>query len=309
MTAAIRPDGVTPSIIRKTGGVRAAVSLGIPGLSMKDSSGRWIGMDADFARALAAATTGDPDAVGWLPVAPEDRVAAVRDGKADIGVCNASWTLRREAEVLFPGVLVHDGEGFLVHADLGVRGAEDLAGRRVVIQAGTTSAQNLARWHQAGGPAVHAVEAGTPAEAVRGYVEHRFDGYVLDRTALAGIRAGLADPERHLLLPDVISDEPLGPFVAPESTGLFVAARWVLHLLFAAEAAQRHAHPFDRAEADALGERIGLVPGWATTVLASVGHYGDMFARNLGAESPRSLPRGRNALWLDGGLHYAPPFR
>jgi general L-amino acid transport system substrate-binding protein len=299
---------MTINSVRDAGVLRAAVSLGIPGLSAMDVYGRFQGMDADFARALAAAVLGDGDAVEWVRVSPGERIDAVRSGKVDIGTCNTSWTLSREAEVLFAGVLVHDGEGFLVHEDLGVTAISELGGRKLAIQAGTTSADNIERWRAAGGPDVVLAEYDTPRATLAAYVNRECDGYVLDRTALAGIRAELPDPSAHRLLDETISDEPMAPFVATEAADLFVAARWTLHLLLAAEAAARTATPLPLTDIDELGPRLGLPVGWATAALKD-GHYGDIYARNLGDRSPLGLPRGRNELWISGGLHYAPPLR
>lgn len=292
--------------IRRAGRLRAAVSLGIPGLSQRDGDGRWTGIDADFARAVAAAIVDDPEAVEWIPVSPEDRIPAVASGSADIGACNASWTLTREERVMFAGVLCHDGEGFLVHSDLGVTDAVGLANRRVVIQGGSTSRDNIKRWQQRGGPHLELVEAATPESALETYLNRDADGYVLDRTALAGIQAGLDRPSQHRLLDDTISDEPLAPFVSSHSPGLLVVMRWCLNLLITAEAAPFRDNSWTPSEADPLGPRIGLSEGWASRVLGAAGHYGELYDRNLGRRSPLGISRGPNELWFNGGSHYAP---
>ncbi|WP_017579309.1 transporter substrate-binding domain-containing protein [Nocardiopsis valliformis] len=309
-TASTGPGtGTTPAselaVIARRGFLRTSVSQGIPGLSQRDGRGPWRGIDTDFARVVAAALLEDSEAIEWRPVSPSERIASVGSGASDLGACNTSWTLTREEQVRFIGVLCHDGEGFLVHSDLGVSRAEQLGGRRLVVQAGSTSTENLARWHNRGGPAVEIVAAPTPEEALRTYVERECDGYVLDRTGLAGIRSTLPSPEEHTLLSDTISDEPLSPFVSAAAPGLFTVARWCLHLLIAAEAAQLRGEDI-AATADPLGPRIGLSPGWATRALSVVGHYGDLYARNLGHSSPLDLPRGLNEQWFNGGSHYAP---
>lgn len=293
------------AVIARRSFLRTSVSQGIPGLSQRDGRGSWHGIDSDFARVVAAALLEDPEAVEWNPVSPAERIASVRSGASDLGACNTSWTLTREEQVHFIGVLCHDGEGFLVHSDLGVSRAEQLGGRRLVVQAGSTSTENLARWRNRGGPAVEVVAAPTPEEALRMYAERECDGYVLDRTGLAGIRSTLPSPEEHALLSDTISDEPLSPFVSTAAPALFTVARWCLHLLIAAEAAQLRGEDI-AATADPLGPRIGLSPGWATRALSVVGHYGDLYARNLGHASALDLPRGLNEQWFNGGSHYAP---
>lgn len=287
--------------IRKRGALRVAVSLGIPGLSEPTPEG-WSGLDADFARAVAAAILGDDAAVEWTPVAPGDRIPVVVSGEADLGACNLSWTMARSAQVSFVGVLCHDGEGLLVRST--VPSASALDGRRVSVQAGTTTAQNLQSWADRGGPRVEPVAGATPDDALRNYLDGTCEAYVLDRTALAGIRSRLPDPDAHALLPDVISSEPMAPYVAPDSVSLLRASQAVLWALIAAD---DHADVADRIAADdQLGPSLGLPAGWAHAALAVAGSYRDLFDRNLGPRSPLGLEPGPHRTVTTGGAMFAP---
>lgn len=297
---------MTLSQVRRRGAVRAVVSHGLRGLSLPDAQGRWSGLDADVARAVAAAVVHDPEAVAWLPTAPQDRLVRLAEGAADLTVCNTTWTLAREAAhpVLFAGVTCYDGEGFLVRAHERIRRAEDLAGQRLAVQAGTTSAANLSAWYGARGLEVEAVTHPTPAAAAAAYADGDCAAYVLDRVALAGVRAGLPDPAAHRLLDEVVSREPMAAAVRDDDPAWFRVCRWVLLLLFAAE----H-HGVDEAAGRAArhGPALGLDTGWAQRVLDAVGTYADVYDRHLGASSGLGIPRGVNELWSAGGLHYPLP--
>lgn len=296
--------GPVLSRVRATGSVRAVVSRGIRGLSLPGPDGRWEGLDADIARAVAAAATGDAEAVTWLPTDPADRLARLRAGEADLVTSNLTWTLGREAHepVLFAGVTCYDGEGFLVREADGFASPVDLAGQRLAVQTGTTSASNLAAWFGARGLSVEPVAYATPDEALAGYASGECAAYVLDRIALAGARAGLPDPGAHTLLETTISREPMAMAVSDTDVSWFRICRWVLSLLFAAEHDAAAV-----AAAGAHGPALGLDEDWAARVIAAVGTYGDIYDRHLGAGSALGVPRGANALWTDGGLHYALP--
>ncbi|MFE7116943.1 transporter substrate-binding domain-containing protein [Streptomyces sp. NPDC057654] len=304
--------------VRREGRLRAVVSRGIRGLSARDPDGRWRGLDVDVSRAVAAAVLGDADAVTWLPTDPAERLERLAEGEADLVTCNLSWTLGRETggPVLFAGVTCYDGEGFLVRAASGFTDPADLAGKRLAVQAGTTSAANLAAWYGARGLSVEPVAHPTPGEALAAYAAGDCAAYVLDRIALAGARAELADPSAHSLLETTISREPMALAVRDDDAGWFRICRWVFQFLLTAEYAAHGAEGAETAAsaareaartADALGPGLGLDDGWASRVLRAVGTYGDIYERNLGPASGLAVPRGLNALWLDGGLHYAIP--
>jgi general L-amino acid transport system substrate-binding protein len=314
-TTAVRTVS-TLEAVRSAGTVRAVVSRGIRGLSSPDADGRWRGLDADIVRAVAAAAIGEAEAVTWLPTEPAARLERLVAGEADLVASNLTWTLGREAgPVLFCGVTCYDGEGFLVRAADGITDPVQLAGRKVATQAGTTSAANLASWFGSRGLTVEPVAYPTPGEALAGYGSGECAAYVLDCVALAGERATLEDPGEHRILDTTISREPMAMAVRDDDPAWFRLGRWVLQFLIAAEHAA-WAAPADEREA-ALGAaaraagrhgpELGVDEGWAARVLDAVGTYGDVYARNLGPSSGLDVPRGLNALWTEGGLHYPMP--
>ncbi|MFJ6798067.1 transporter substrate-binding domain-containing protein [Streptomyces sp. NPDC091268] len=314
--SAARAAGPTLAAVRARGALRAVVSRGIPGLS-QCAHGGWSGLDTDVARAVAAAALGDPGAVEWVPADPADRLRLLAEGAADLTVANTTWTLGREAAwpVLFAAVTCYDGEGFLVRAADGIDGPRALAGRPVAVQAGTTSAANLAAWYGPHAPGPLPVEFPTPAGALAAYAGGRCAALVLDRVALAGQRALLAEPGEHLILAETISREPMAAAVREDDPGWLRLCRWVVNLLLAAEHEVALAGPGRRAGAlEAVartagrhGPAAGLDPGWAGRVLAAVGTYADVYERALGPGSGLDVPRGLNALWTGGGLHFPVP--
>ncbi|ONK11832.1 transporter substrate-binding domain-containing protein [Streptomyces sp. MP131-18] len=304
----------TLNAVRAHGKVRAVVSQGIRGLSLPDGQGSWSGLDADVARAVAVAVLGDAGGVEWLPTDPAERLTRLVSGAADVATCNLSWTLGREAAepVLFAGITCYDGEGFLVRTTDAISGPEQLAGRRVAIQAGTTTASNLAAWFGARGLQVEPIAYATPAEALAAYADGACSAYVLDRIALAGARATLPRPADHTVLEAAISREPMALAVRDDDPAWFRVCRWVLQFLIGAEHAVREEGSPRAAQAAAdqagkHGQALGLDEDWARRVLDAVGTYGDVYDRNLGAASGLDIGRGPNAPWADGGLHYPLP--
>jgi general L-amino acid transport system substrate-binding protein len=307
----------TLEAVRERGAVRALVSQGIRGLSLRSADGRWRGLDTDIARAVAAAVLHDPEAVDWRPVQAERRLTALAGFEADLTVCNLTWTMGREAAlpVLFAGITCYDGEGFLVRTADGLDDPAQLAGHRLATHAGCTTAVNLAAWYGPRGLAVEAVPFRDPAAAMAAYADGDCTAYVLDRVALAGVRAGLPDPGAHRILPVPISREPMAAAVRDDDPRWFRLCRWVLQLLFAAEHEAATAGPGRRTAALAQAARqagphgpaVGLDEHWAARVLAAVGTYADVYDRNLGTASGLDVPRGLNELWTGGGLHYAVP--
>ncbi|MFF7209858.1 amino acid ABC transporter substrate-binding protein [Streptomyces sp. NPDC008238] len=306
MTAPARTTPVTLDAVRARGVLRAAVSLGIRGLSLRTADGRWTGLDTDIARAVAAAVLHDPEAVDWRPVRAADRLSVLAADKADLTVCNLTWTLGREAAhpVLFAGITAYDGEGFLVRAADGIDDPARLAGRRLAVHTGCTTPVNLAAWYGPRGLTTVPVGFDDPAGALAAYASGDCAAYVLDRIALAGARAGLPDPRAHRILPASISREPMAAAVRDADPHWFRLVRWVLQLLPAAE---HEGTGRAAALAGPHGPAVGLDEGWAARVLAAVGSYADVYERNLGAASGLDVPRGPNELWTRGGLHYAVP--
>ncbi|MBY4208676.1 transporter substrate-binding domain-containing protein [Rhodococcus fascians] len=294
--------------VRRTG-LRVSVSLGIPGLSLVRADGTATGLDVDFARAVSIALTGDDSSIEWMPTAPEERIPAVSAGYADLGASNTSWTTARDADVLFVGVLCHDGEGFMTLSS--VIELAELHGSSVSVQAGTTTTLNLDRLRREHGITLNAIEAPTPDAALHAYLSGETTAYVLDRSALAGIRANLQDPEAHRVLPDTISYEPMAPFVSSENVELFRICRHVLFTLLNAEVTAVHsADALARlvGETDELASRWGLSDGWLRTVLDRIGHYGDIYAANLGERSTLNLARSAsNQPIRSAGGQFSPP--
>ncbi|MFI6149124.1 transporter substrate-binding domain-containing protein [Streptomyces sp. NPDC051109] len=311
--------GPTLAAVRSYGALRAVVSRGVPGLSARSARGVWSGLDTDVARAVAAAALGDAEAVEWVPADPADRLAVLAAGGAELTVANATWTMGREAAwpVLFAAVTCYDGEGFLVRTADGVTGPADLAGRELAVQAGTTSAANLAAWYGPRGLVVRVREYPTPAAALAGYADGGCAALVLDRVALAGQRALLPVPAEHTVLAETVSREPMAAAVREDDPGWLRLCRWVVNLLLAAEHEVAQAGPGEGNRAAALervaraagrhGPAAGLDPRWAARVLAAVGTYADVYERALGPASGLDVPRGLNELWTGGGLHYPVP--
>lgn len=290
-------------------GLRCSISLGLPGLSMLAPDGTPQGIDTDFARAVAVAVTGSLKGIEWLPTPPQERIATVAQNIADLGASNTSWTAERDLDVLFIGVLCHDGEGFLVPR--AITGLEQLHDRPVSVQEGTTTPANLSRLAASRGIRLHPVLAATPDLALQGYLDGGCAAYVLDKSALAGIRAELPDSDRHRILPDAISYEPMAPFVAPGNLDLFRVARHVLFSLRNAEVAESQGHAATKQLLESTAQRAlrwGLKSDWLSIVLNEIGHYGQIFARNLGDESPLGLTRdGANLGTRVGGGQFAAP--
>ena len=292
----------------RTDGLRVSISLGIPGLSQISEDGTASGLDVDFARAVAIAITGTADAITWLPTAPADRIETVATGVADLGCSNTSWTSERDHQALFIGVLCHDGEGFLTSSK--VTRLDDLDGATASIQAGTTTAGNLLKLAADRGVYITPRPADTPADALRTYLDGTTECYILDQTALAGIRSELERPELHQILPDTISYEPMAPFVARENLPLFHIARHVLFTLINAEKAGCRAAARERLRAATIvsAQALGLRSDWLDSALALVGDYGAMYEANLGRRSQLMLPRSQvNHHVTAGGAHFAAP--
>lgn len=311
--------------IRARGVLVCGVDTGLPGFAQQDADGRWQGFEIDLCHAYAAAFLGDSERVRFVPLTSAERLTALADGRVDILLRSTSWTFTRAAQmpVTFAGIYYYDGQGFLAPADLGVASARELDGARICVQASTTSLLNLNDFAGSFALTLTPVLAETPREAREAFEAGRCDVITADVSALAGLRLSLPEPDAHVILPDIISKEPLGPVVAARDPRFAEAARWVLHALITAEeygvTAANAADLRDTARSPvvrrllgaegAMGEGLGLDADFALNAITARGHYGELFARHLGAQSPLRLERGLNAQWSDGGLLYAPPFR
>ncbi|MBN8994409.1 MAG: amino acid ABC transporter substrate-binding protein [Rhizobiales bacterium] len=303
--------------VKARGKLVCGVSEGLPGFSDRDQKGAWHGFDVDFCRALAAATLGDPDKVDYVPLSTEARFKALTDGKIDVLSRNSTWTLSRDVGlgIEFAGISFHDGQGFLTRTSYGVNSALELQGARICVITGTTTEDNAAAWFAAKKIAVTFERFATRPEARKAYAEEKCDAFTADRSALAGERSLLDPPEDHVILPEVISKEPLGPVTRQDDPAWTEIVRWTLFGLIDAEEAgvTSASVAADPAPALALGKPavapLHLSDDWLASAIGKVGNYGEIFERNLGETSPLGLKRGINALWTNGGILYAPPMQ
>ncbi|MFP4004487.1 MAG: amino acid ABC transporter substrate-binding protein [Alphaproteobacteria bacterium] len=320
------PDAYADTLdrIRDRGHVVCGINTGLAGFAEPDQEGDWKGFDIDYCRALAAAIFDDPGAVRFRPSSPQDRSTVLQSGEVDVLARNTTWTLTRDAKWGdFVGVNYYDGQGFLVPKSLGVKSAKELDGARICIQTGTTTELNLADYFRANGMEFESVVVKSNDEVRATYSAESCDSFTTDVSGLAAIRSTLDDPSAHIILPEIVSKEPLGPLVRHGDDQWADVARWVLNALIIAEelgVTSENAGKLRKQDKrpavrrllgveGAYGEQIGLSDDWAYNVIRHVGNYGEIFERHLGKETPLGLKRGQNALWKDGGLIYAPPMR
>jgi len=317
--------GKTLDAVRQRGEVICGVNTSAPGFSNVDSQGKWVGLDVDQCRAVAAAVLGDPAKVKFVPLNSQQRFAALQSGEIDILSRNTTWTLTRDASlgIVFTGINYFDGQGFMVPKKLKIDSARKLGGATVCVQAGTTSEKNVADYFLANGIKYKSVVFDT-AEAIQAaFFAGRCQAYTTDMSDLAGARTKTAKPDDYVILPEVISKEPLGPAVRRGDDEWFQIVRWSLFAMLEAEEMGLSQATVDKAKAESkdpgvqrvlgvtedTGKLLGLDKEWAYRIVKAVGNYGESFDRNLGPATPLALPRGVNKLWSKGGLMYAPPVR
>lgn len=323
------PEFASPTLaaIKRRGRLNCGVHEGLVGFAYTDNRGEWRGFDADFCRALAAAVLGDADAVRFVPLTSSQRFVALRADRIDVLWRSTSWTLSREARegVRFAGVNYYDGQGFLVRRSLNLASAAELNGARVCVQRASTSELNVADWFRARGLEYTPVVGANEEAARAAYAREDCDALSADISALAAARTTLSNPEQHAILPDVISKEPLGPVVKSGDEGWASIVRWTLNALILAEElgvtgdnagqmADDSRSPVVRRLLGSEGEvgpMLGLRRDWAKAAIEAGGNYGEIFSRNVGADSSLDLARGLNAQWnaRPGGLIYALPIR
>ncbi len=320
------PVAESPTVqrIRARGRLLCGVHPGLPGFAFRDTRGVWRGFDVDLCRAVAAAVLGDGDRVTFRPLRNDQRVEALLSGRVDLVARNVTWTMARDAAgVDFAGVSYYDGQGFLVRRALNLQGAGELNGAAVCVQRGTTNVANLADWARGLGIEYREVLVADEAEGRARLQDEACDALSGDISALASTRTILNTPNAYVLLPDVISREPLGPMVREEDSGWRDVVRWTLNALVLAEQAGVTQETVEEATTSArspevrrllgtesaLGQTLGLRADWAAEAIGAVGNYGEMFERNLGAGTPLELRRGLNALWSaqPAGLMYPLP--
>jgi general L-amino acid transport system substrate-binding protein len=314
----------TLASVKARGSLACGVSQGLIGFSSVNDKGEWSGFDVDFCRAVAAAVLGDATKVSFVPLSTAERFEALSNAKVDLLARNTTWTMLRETQLdlLFVGITYYDGQGFLVQKSRGAVSALELSGVKVCVQANTTTELNLVDFFAANGMPVEIVKVSSPAEARSAYEAGRCEAITSDVSQLYAERHLLKAPSDHTILPDVISKEPLGPAVRGNDPAWFNIVKWVHFALINAEELGVGAKSVDDAVRStkpavkrlvgtdgALGETLGLSSDWAVRAVRAVGHYGEIFERNIGAASPLGIPRGLNQLWSMGGIQYAPPLR
>lgn len=324
LTLGTQAQASTLNDVQSDGELRCGVSTGLPGFSQPDSDGHWRGLDVDTCRAIAAAVLGDADAVEFVPLTAAERFTAVQSGEIDVLSRNTTWTTVRDASLglNFTGTNYYDGQGFLVKTALGISSALELDGASVCIQAGTTTELNLADYFRANGMAYEAIVFDTSDQSATGFDNDRCDILTSDTSQLAALRTQLSDPSSAMVLPEIISKEPLGPVVRQGDDAWFNVVKWVLFLQINAEEYGVSMANVDEmlessdpnvqrlvGTAGDMGDLLGLPADFGYQVISQVGSYADMFERNVGPDTPLGLSRGINALWTDGGVLYAPPVR
>ena len=311
--------------VKARGELNCGVNVGLTGYGAPDANGNYQGFDVALCKAVAAAVLGDASKVKYLPTTGETRFTALASGEVDVLIRNSTWTFSRDTDLKFDFVAVnyYDGQGFMVKKDLGVSSAKELDGATVCIQTGTTTELNLADFFKSNNMAYTPVNVADDSEGQRQYLAGACDVYTTDASGLAASRATLPDADNHIILPEIISKEPLGPLVRHGDNNWGDIIRWTYFALVAAEEyGVTSANVADMATSTnnpevkrllgaegELGKMLGLDPEWAKRAIAASGNYGEIFEANIGSATPIKLARGLNALWTQGGLQYAPPFR
>ena len=317
--------GKTLDMIKQRDALVCGVNPSLPGFSAADSQGNWAGLDVDVCKAIAATVLSDAKKVKWVPLNASQRFTALQSGEIDILSRNTTWTLTRDASLglFFTGVTYYDGQVFMVTRKSKITSAKQLKGATICVQSGTTTEKNLSDYSKANNLAMKPVVFETQEATNKAYFSGRCQAYTTDASGLASVRNKEADnPEDHLILPDLISKEPLGPSVRRGDDEYFTIVKWVVFALIEAEE-----YGITQANVDQMksstdpvvqrilgtsentGKLLGLDKDWAYRALKAVGNYGEIFERNVGPQSALKLPRGANNLWNKGGLMYAPPVR
>ncbi len=310
--------------VKKRGTLSCGVSTGLAGFSQKDEKGQWSGMDVDVCKAVAAAVLGDANKVSYKPLTAKERFTALQSGEVDVLSRNTTWTHTRDTSLglNFAGVNYYDGQGFMVSKKIGVKSALELNGAAVCIQAGTTTELNLADYFRANDMEYTAVTFDTSDQTRAGFESGRCDVLTSDQSQLYAIRIGLKKPSDAVVLPEVISKEPLGPVVRQGDDAWFNIVKWSMAALIEAEYlgvtsanAEQMAKSGSPEQQRLLGttgdsgEKMGLSKDWAKNIVTQVGNYGEVFERNVGMSSPLQIARGLNAQWNKGGILYSNPIR
>lgn len=323
-TAATAADAALLDQVKQKGFIQCGVTQGLPGFSSPDDKGNWTGLDVDYCRAMAAAIFDDPTKVRYTPLTAKDRFTALQSGEIDVLSRNTTWTLSRDTSLglTFAGIIYFDGQGFMIRKDKKVTSALELSGASICTQTGTTTELNVADFFRARNMKYEVVSFTTADETIKAYDAGRCDVFTSDVSQLYSMRLKLAKTGDHIVLPEIISKEPLGPLVRHGDDQWLDIAKWVLFALINAEelnVTQKNLEEQTKSANPELkrllgtegnyGEQLGLTRDWVVRIIKHVGNYGEIFERNVGTSSPLGIERGLNRLWTKGGLQYAPPVR
>jgi general L-amino acid transport system substrate-binding protein len=322
-TGACFAQGPTLKAVKDRGALACGVSQGIVGFSAQTQSSEWEGFDVDFCRALAAAIFNDRNKIKFVPLSANDRFRALRSGEIDVLSRNSTWTMSRELDgVQFAAVMYYDGQGFMTPKARNIMSALDLGGSKVCVQSGTTTASNLIDYFGSNGVAFEPIVSVTLDEVVKAYDAGRCNVLTSDVSQLHAMRLNLGKPADHIILPDLISKEPLGPAVRQDDPQWLNIVKWTAFALVNAEELGVTSKNIDQAlnsskpevqrllgKTEHFGEQMGLTSDWAERILRLVGNYGEIYERNVGVKSELGIPRGINERWDAGGIMYAPPIR
>ena len=312
--------------VKAKGFVQCGVNTGLAGFAAPDASGNWSGFDVDFCRAVSAAVFGDPNKVKFTPLSAANRFPALQSGEVDVLARNTTWTINRDTALglNFRFVNYYDGQGFMVRKSLNVKSALELSGASVCVQSGTTTELNLADYFKANNLQYNPVVFEKLDEVNAAYDSGRCDVYTTDQSGLYSLRLTLKNPDEHMILPEIISKEPLAPAVRQGDDQWFNIVSWTAYALVNAEEfgitqknvdeMKNSANPDIKRflgveQGSTIGTDLGLTNDWAYNVVKNVGNYGEVFEKNIGQGSPLKIARGLNALWNKGGIQYAPPVR
>jgi general L-amino acid transport system substrate-binding protein len=308
----------------RRGEVFCGVNKGLPGFSIPDDKGTWTGFDVDFCRAVAAAIFNDPSKAKFIPLDANERFKELQNRTVDILSRNSTWDMSREQnyDLYFPAVAYYDGQGFMVPRARNIDSALDLNGSKVCVQGGTTTELNLADYFKANNMKYEEVKFPQLEQVVKAYENGKCDTFTADVSQLYALRLNLTQPADQVILPDVISKEPLAPVVRQRDDDWMMIVKWTLYAMINAEELGVNSKNIDEAlkskkpdvmrlvgNEGSYGEDLGLSKDWAVRIIRHVGNYGEVYDRNVGSESKLHIPRGLNQLWNAGGIQYAPPIR
>lgn len=322
--SALSASAATLDDVKAKGFVQCGVSQGLPGFSNPDSAGNWTGIDVDLCRGVAAAVFGDATKVKYTPLSAKERFTALQSGEIDVLSRNTTWTATRDTTLglNFAGVNYYDGQGFMVRKDLGVKSALELSGASVCTNTGTTTELNVADYFTTNKLEYEIVAFEKADEVVAAYDAGRCDVYTTDQSGLYAQRLKLTNPADHVVLPEIISKEPLGPVVRQGDDQWFNLVKWTHFAMVNAEElgiTSENAEAMKSSDNPAIkrvlgtegvfGAALGVGNDWAFNIISQVGNYAESFNRNVGPDTPLAISRGTNDLWSKGGLQYAPPIR